>query len=276
MYRKSFEGEDQLSLELGSFNNPFSKHLDPENRWVKLSRLIPWEKFEKQYSDKFRLVGRQTYPFRMTLGALLIETKLSITDRELVEQISENPYLQYFLGMPEYSNRCPFDDSTVTHFRKRRIVSLCKPHVRPIIRGKAAEGGAGGSNKISPITSDSKVYDSTTGGSDKRQSEDSKNDNQKPPWLPIAREEIGVQEIPGPRNNPRIIQYDASTTLKATSDAVAWCSAYANWVMQQAGYKGTQSARALDWLNWKEGALIDKPAYGCIGVIEKKPFRGLW
>ena len=119
MYRKSFKGEEQLSLELGTFNNPFSKQLDPENRWVKLSSLIPWEKFEKQYSDNFRLVGRQAYPFRTALGALLIQTKLSITDRELVLHISENPYLQFFLGMPEYSNRCPFDDSTVTHFRKR-------------------------------------------------------------------------------------------------------------------------------------------------------------
>ena len=118
MYRKSFKGEDQLSLELGSFSTPFASQLDPQNRWVKLSTLIPWQRFEAEYSESFKEKGRQAYPFRMALGALLIQTKLSFTDRELVEQVSENPYLQFFLGMPGFSV-CPFDDSTVTHFRRR-------------------------------------------------------------------------------------------------------------------------------------------------------------
>jgi hypothetical protein len=34
----------------------------------------------------------------MALGALIIKEKLGISDRETVEQIRENPYLQYFIG----------------------------------------------------------------------------------------------------------------------------------------------------------------------------------
>jgi hypothetical protein len=33
----------------------------------------------------------------MALGALIIKEKLGISDRETVEQIRENPYLQYFM-----------------------------------------------------------------------------------------------------------------------------------------------------------------------------------
>lgn len=36
-----------------------------------------------------------------------------------MEQIRENPYLQYFIGLPEYRHQAPFDASMMVHFRKR-------------------------------------------------------------------------------------------------------------------------------------------------------------
>ncbi len=50
---------------------------------------------------------RSAKSFRMALGALIIKEKLGISDRETVEQIKENPYLQYFIGMSDYSNDSP-------------------------------------------------------------------------------------------------------------------------------------------------------------------------
>ena len=44
---------------------------------------------------------------------------LGISDRETVEQIKENPYLQYFIGIESYSSEEPFEASTMVHFRKR-------------------------------------------------------------------------------------------------------------------------------------------------------------
>jgi transposase, IS5 family len=44
---------------------------------------------------------------------------LGTSDEETVEQIRENPYLQYFLGLTEYSNESPFEASMMVHFRKR-------------------------------------------------------------------------------------------------------------------------------------------------------------
>lgn len=50
---------------------------------------------------------------------MLIKERLCTSDRETVDQIRENPYLQYFLGMKEYQDKPLFDDSMMTHFRKR-------------------------------------------------------------------------------------------------------------------------------------------------------------
>jgi hypothetical protein len=41
----------------------------------------------------------------MALGALIIKARLGTSDEETVEQIRENPYLQHFLGLSEYSDQ---------------------------------------------------------------------------------------------------------------------------------------------------------------------------
>ena len=55
----------------------------------------------------------------MALGALIIKEILGISDRETVEQIKENPYLQYFIGMESYSSKAAFNASMMVHFRKK-------------------------------------------------------------------------------------------------------------------------------------------------------------
>ena len=62
----------------------------------------------------------------MALGALIIKEKLGTSDRETVEQIRENPYLQYFIGFSSYSNEIPFDASLLVHFRQRISVNLAR------------------------------------------------------------------------------------------------------------------------------------------------------
>ncbi len=68
--------------------------------------------------------GRLLSSFRIALGALIIKEKLGISDRETVEQIRENPYLQYFIGQSTYSNELPFDPSLLVHFRQRISAEL--------------------------------------------------------------------------------------------------------------------------------------------------------
>ena len=116
MYRTSSPG--QLSFE--NFYLPFSGQLSVENRWVKLAELIPWELVEAEYAEQFSpSMGAPAKSFRVALGALIIKEKLGISDEETVQQIRENPYLQYFLGFSEYRDQAPFDVSMMVHFRQR-------------------------------------------------------------------------------------------------------------------------------------------------------------
>ena len=121
MYRQSSPG--QLSFQ--DFYLPFGGKLSPENRWVKLAEMIPWDEFESTYASQFSEdIGAPAKGFRMALGALIIKEKLGISDRETIDQIRENPYLQYFLGLHEYSDKAPFDASMLVHFRKRIGLAL--------------------------------------------------------------------------------------------------------------------------------------------------------
>ena len=131
----------QLKLEFLDFPNPFGVKMNGENRWVRLSKLIPWEEFEDQYADLFVDDGAVAYPFRMALGAELFKERLGVTDRELVAQISENPYLQYFLGLPRYTIESPFDASKLVHFLKRLSAEMLKAiNERIALQGLARSG----------------------------------------------------------------------------------------------------------------------------------------
>lgn len=117
MYRE----EDLKQIEIKDFYLPFGGHLDEENRWVILSKKIPWAELEEDYKKKLSGsdLGSPAKSLRMALGALIIKEKLQISDREVVEQIRETPYLQYFIGMEGYEDKEPFDASMMVHFRKR-------------------------------------------------------------------------------------------------------------------------------------------------------------
>ena len=96
MYRKS----NQPELTPENFEMPFSGKLSSDNRWVIMAELIPWAEFEEEYAEKFsEKMGAPAKSFRMALGALIIKEKLENSDRETVEKIKDNPYLQYFPGM---------------------------------------------------------------------------------------------------------------------------------------------------------------------------------
>lgn len=95
--------------------------LDPNNRWIKMSEMIPWEMVEAKYAKNFKKTpfSRPAKPARMAIGTLIIKEKYMLSDEETVEMISENPYLQYFIGLESFSNKSPMEASVLTLFRKR-------------------------------------------------------------------------------------------------------------------------------------------------------------
>ena len=105
---------------IDDFILPFGGALSPDNRWVKKAEMISWDDIEGDYSDLFPgNSGNVAKPARLALGALIIKETLGITDEETVEQIRENPYLQYFLGFRQYTDKKPFDPSLMARFRQR-------------------------------------------------------------------------------------------------------------------------------------------------------------
>ena len=139
MYRS--DNPHQLKFE--NFYLPFSGHLRSDNRWVILAGQIPWHQIERTYGELFcEDNGCPALPARVALGALIIKERLGITDRETVEQIRENPYLQYFLGLMEYQDKPAFDDSMMTHFRKRFDKEILRQINEKIVKDAMKDPGA--------------------------------------------------------------------------------------------------------------------------------------
>lgn len=79
---------------------------------------------------------------------------------------------------------------------------------------------------------------------------------------------VGTKEVPGAVANPDIVMFASHTTLKATSDEIAWCSSFANYIVDTCGDNGTHSAAARSWLSW--GKALSTPVPGCLVVIGRK------
>jgi len=111
----------QKQLPLAGFSSPFRTALDPENRWVKLADLIPWDDLARAYYKSLLSPsqGRPAKDARMVIGAVIIKHKLCLSDEETVQQIQENPYLQFFVGLSRYQTEPPFAPSLFVEIRKR-------------------------------------------------------------------------------------------------------------------------------------------------------------
>jgi len=110
---------DVNQLELFEKSLPFGGKLNRDNRWLQLAELVPWRQLEEIYAKTFSTTGRPGARARHVIGSLVIKHKLEVSDDEIGEQISENPYMQYFIGLARFQNRVPYDPSTLTNVRKR-------------------------------------------------------------------------------------------------------------------------------------------------------------
>ncbi|HAA22382.1 MAG TPA: IS5 family transposase, partial [Cytophagales bacterium] len=107
-------------LSIAGFETGFSHDLDPNNRWVKLSALIPWDEVVSLYDHSIsKDKGRPNLNGRVAVGSLIIQWLEGFTDRQLVQHIGENLYMQYFLGYTGFTPGPPFDPSLLVELRKR-------------------------------------------------------------------------------------------------------------------------------------------------------------
>lgn len=99
---------ESLQISFTDFNQTAGMQLDPENDWVFRAELIPWQDLEVAYAEMFpSQTGNVAKPLRMVLGALIIQKKKQLSDSGLVKELSENPYLQYFIGLSSFQKKAP-------------------------------------------------------------------------------------------------------------------------------------------------------------------------
>ena len=111
--------KDSNQLKFEAFKTPFEIAMDRNNRWIKLSEIIPWEELTGIYSKAMSDFGRPGIDGRIAIGAMIIKAKLGLSDEETIEQIRENVYMQFFLGLEGYQKEMLFDPSLLVHIRER-------------------------------------------------------------------------------------------------------------------------------------------------------------
>ena len=118
MYKSTDFEYEQLSFV--NFNSTCGMQLDPENEWLRISKSLPWKAWESLYSMFFpSTTGNVAKPCRMMLGSRIIQLRMGYTDRELVDQVCQNPYYQYFIGLPAFQHTAPFSRTLLVEWRKR-------------------------------------------------------------------------------------------------------------------------------------------------------------
>jgi len=64
----------QNQLEIFNFKTEFESKLNPENRWVKMAKLLEWDKFRLIYGKNFSSTsGAKGIDARVFIGALIIK-----------------------------------------------------------------------------------------------------------------------------------------------------------------------------------------------------------
>jgi len=107
-------------LNFDNFETPFDQELDSTNRWIVLAKQLPWDDLVRIYSKAMsKKMGRPGINPRAIIASLIVKHKLRLSDRETVQMIQENMYMQYFAGLSSFRTKPIFDPSLFVTIRKR-------------------------------------------------------------------------------------------------------------------------------------------------------------
>jgi uncharacterized protein (TIGR02594 family) len=84
----------------------------------------------------------------------------------------------------------------------------------------------------------------------------------EPPWVMVAKGEIGFEEKPGNRG---IQKYTGPAECGSEGDP--WCAVFVNAILAMVGLAGTRSAMARSFARSKHFKELPGPAIGCITVM---------
>lgn len=135
----------QYQTQFEDFSNLCKLELDPNNRWIQLGALLPWDRMVEVYAKRFSPnMGAGAVNPRWVIGAFIIKHKLGLTDEETLLSISENPYMQFFLGMETYRPTQLFSPTLFVELRKRLGENTFDEFSRTLITLSEDVAGASG------------------------------------------------------------------------------------------------------------------------------------
>ncbi len=93
--------------------------LNPNDPLLKLATVIPWERYEQEFSGLYSEHGRPAKPIRLMVGLMILKQLENLSDERVIEAWVRNPYYQAFCGETYFQWKFPCDHSDFTYFRKR-------------------------------------------------------------------------------------------------------------------------------------------------------------
>lgn len=128
--------DSQYQTQINEFSNLYNLKLNPQNRWIQLGSLLPWDRMVDRYKQSFSSGrGAPAVNPRWMIGALVIKHKLNLTDEQTLQAISENPYMQFFLGLEVFHPEPLFSESLLSEVRGRLPRESIEAFNELIIRG---------------------------------------------------------------------------------------------------------------------------------------------
>ena len=119
-YFRMYKSQKTQQLTFQGFNQSCGTPLDQDDEWVVLADRIDWRAVELEYQQSFKSGrGRPAVPARQAFGALIIQKRTGLSDRELIKEIARNVSFQYFIGLEAFQTECPFKHGVLPSLRKR-------------------------------------------------------------------------------------------------------------------------------------------------------------
>jgi IS5 family transposase len=112
----------QKSYQMAIIAGLFQAKLNPNHELLILPEKINWEALVEALAPSYSNIGRGGKPIRLMAGALLLKHMHNLSDEEIAKRLGGDVYWMAFCGIDEpfkTQDWQPFDESTMTNFRKR-------------------------------------------------------------------------------------------------------------------------------------------------------------
>ena len=156
----------QYQTKIEEFSSINHINLNPDNRWIVLAGFLPWDELVAIYNKRFSTaMGAASIDPRHIIGAFIVKHKLGLTDEETLLTISENPYMQFFMGLDHYQPDLLFSPTLFVEMRKKlgdqtfdgfstTIMSIAHPGIDQKQKAGSIEAKPKGKLKIDATVAD--------------------------------------------------------------------------------------------------------------------------